>query len=180
MRGRDSERGRAQKPGLRKNHPRDKKMRTNQTNGGELLRLRRLRLSKKLLCTAFFSLHVAAAASTPCLGTFLKLAFVPPPSVVRSVGRQSGHWQSCCDGEKITPAAAVLVPGPPLRRLVVLIAHFKVGCGGERVSHASARTRTGCTTSLLPHSLPLLRSAWTERERESGPGEGRSDDPPLS
>ena len=54
----------------------------------------------------------------------------------------------------------------PLRRRVVLIAHFKVGCGGERVSHASARTRTGCTTSLLPHSLPLLRSAWTERESE--------------
>ena len=96
---------------------------------------------------------------------FFKISF-RASSLSRSVGRQSGHWQSCCDGEKITPATVVLVRGPPLLRRVVLIAHFKVGCGGERVSHASARTRTGCTTSLLPHSLPLLRSAWTERESE--------------
>ena len=62
----------------------------------------------------------------------------------------------------------------PLRRRVVLIAHFKVGCGGARASESRKRTYTGCTTSLLPLSLPLLRSAWTERESERGcgPGEG--------
>ena len=100
----------------------------------------------------------------PLPWNFFKFNFPSlPPSLPPSVGAQSEHWQSCCDGEKITPAAAVRPRLPPLRR-VVLIAHFKVGCGGERVSHASARTRV----VQLASSLTPSRCSARHGRRESG------------